>query len=377
MLHYNMNDSELLAKFREQNRLRQSAFYEKNKEAVNARRREKYKASKLIIDEETKEPEPETQPQQPLAIVQQPQEKMKKTRLTKSSLTYDEAVSKLEKIIEVKATLEKYTQDLKRLISITGCNDIAKCLKKSKEIIEYVNHGTKKNGELYSTNTVKSLYQSILILIDKLELKINKKPYLNQFEILKIKSADENNKKNNEIIVPSFQTYLENVKNKFGENSKMFLIASLYNELTIRDDYILKIVTTKKNVIGDEINYLIVPPKASCQIIINAYKTEKKYGVIKHTCSKSLNNLIRKYMQNNHDNIGNSGYLFGDKTLTSFVSANNVKLNIKGGINIFRQMKITDELKNVASAEERKKLADSMRHSPVSQLKYVRQHNIE
>jgi len=372
-----MNDSELLAKFREKNRLRQSAFYEKNKEAVNARRREKYKASKLIIVEETKEPEPEQQPQEPLAIVQQPQPKMKKTRLTKSSLTYDEAVSKLEKVIEVKATLEKYKQDLKRLISITGCNDIAKCLKKSKEIIEYVNHGTKKNGELYSTNTVKSLYQSILFLIDKLDLKINKKPYTDQFEIYKIKSADENEKKKEEIIVPTFKTYLENVKNKFGENSKMFLIASLYNELTVRDDYVLKIVTTKKDAIGDKINYLIVPPKASCQIIINAYKTEKKYGVIKHTCSKNLNQLLRKYMQNNHDDIGKSGYLFGNSELTGFVSSNNIKLNIKGGINIFRQMKITDELKPVKSAEEKKRLADSMRHSPVSQLKYVRQHNIE
>ena len=375
MLHYRMNDSELLAKFREQNRKRQSEFYEKNKEAVNARRREKYKASKLIIEDRNRgEPEPNHTPApEPLGVIQQEQPKMKKTRITKNSLTYDEAISKLEKIIEVKATLEKYKQDLKRFISITGCNDIAKCLKKSKEIIEHISNGLKKNGESYSTNTIKSLYQSILFLIDKLELKINKKPYLDQFEIYKIKSADENNQKNNDIIVPSFKTYLESVKKTFGENSKMFLIASLYNELTVRDDYGLKIVSTKKDATDEKENYLIVPPKASCQIIINAYKTEKKYGVIKHTCSKSLNELLRKFISKNPT----TDYLFGNKTLTSFVSSNNIKLNIKGGINIFRQMKITDELKTVKSAEERKKLADSMKHSPVSQLKYIRKHNIE
>ena len=370
-----MNDSELLAKFREQNRLRQSAFYEKNKEAVNARRREKYKASKLVInDKKTGEDEPQpTSAPEPLGVIQQEQPKMEKTRITKNSLTYDEAIIKLGKIIEVKATLEKYKQDLKRLISITGCNDIAKCLKKSKEIIEHISNGLKKNGESYSTNTIKSLYQSILFLIDKLELKINKKPYLDQFEIYKIKSADENNQKNNDIIVPSFNSYLDSAKKTFGENSKMFLIASLYNELTVRDDYALKIVSTKKDATDENVNYLIVPPKASCQIVINAYKTEKKYGVIKHTCSKKLNQLIRKYIANNPP----STYLFGDKALTQFVSSNNIKLNIKGGINIFRQMKITDELKTVKSAEERKKLADSMKHSPVSQLKYIRKHNIE
>ena len=97
MLYYKMNDTELLAKFREQNRLRQSAFYSKNKKALNAKCRDRYKALKLNFDNEEKEPEQPPEPLQPLAIIPEPQPKMRKTRITKSSLTFDEAVSKLEK----------------------------------------------------------------------------------------------------------------------------------------------------------------------------------------------------------------------------------------------------------------------------------------
>jgi hypothetical protein len=45
----------------------------------------------------------------------------------------------------------------------------------------------------------------------------------------------------------------------------------------------------------------------------------------------------------------------------------------KGGVNFIRQSKITQEIrKNNISPSERVELANLMRHSPVSQLKYVR-----
>jgi hypothetical protein len=383
-----MNDTELLAKFREQNRLRQSAFYEKNKEAVNARRRMKYKTlkSKNELAEEKEpelafEPEPEPEPElQPEPQPEPPKEKMKPTRLNKNSLTYDKIVSKLKEIIPVQGTFNKYKNDIKRVMQITGCNDIIACLKKSKEIIDYINNSIKPNKEEiepYAVNSKKSMYQSILVVIDKLKLKIDKEPYSNQFEIYKIKSDDEGKIKNKNIVysVPSFQKYLEEVKNRFGEDSKMYLIARLYDELTIRDDYVLKIVSTEKQAVSDDINYLVVK-KSNCVIVINTYKTEKHFGVIKHTCSPSLNLLIRKYIANNPP----SNYLLGDKKLSSFLTRNNKYLNIKGGVNLLRQMKASEETKKIdeninkdMNAEEKKKLADSMRHSANSQSKYLRQ----
>jgi hypothetical protein len=100
--------------------------------------------------------------------------------------------------------------------------------------------------------------------------------------------------------------------------------------------------------------------------------TIKKYGVIEEKCSKGLSTLIRKYIIENSIKVGD--YLFGDKKLSQYVSPNNLKVGVKGGTNVFRHMKITDELKTIKSPEERIKLAESMKHSPMVQLKYVRRH---
>jgi hypothetical protein len=50
----------------------------------------------------------------------------------------------------------------------------------------------------------------------------------------------------------------------------------------------------------------------------------------------------------------------------------NKEIGIKGSISYFRQMSVSDLLKTQPSAEERQKLSALMKHSPISQLKYLR-----
>jgi hypothetical protein len=69
-------------------------------------------------------------------------------------------------------------------------------------------------------------------------------------------------------------------------------------------------------------------------------------------------------------------YLFGSKKLTQYVSSQNPYLNIKGGVSLFRNMKVSDELKTIKTPEQRLALADKMRHSPVSQLWYLRKQKL-
>lgn len=364
-----------LDKIKTQNRERQRAFYLRNKEKVNEKRRELYKAGrealKGVLPEQPLEEihEPTVEP-----VVEPIKTKPSKSKKTKKVITYDDAVEILKSMNLPEGTFNTYKNDLKRFVNITGCQDVSKCLTKSSQLIKEINNSKMKSGKPYANNTIKGIYQTILYLIDNLNLKVNKEPYANEFELRKMKSTDDNKDKiDNEIVLP-FKDYLSKVREKFGENSKMFLIASLYDELTVRDDFQLKLIYNHKDATDDKINYILVPKLMACKITINTYKTDAKYGVIKHTCSKPLSDSIKKYIADN--GLKDGDYLFGNKPLTQFVSSNNPKIDVQGGINYFRHMKITDEVKGVTSLEERKALADKMRHSPNTQLAYMRKHKL-
>jgi hypothetical protein len=72
------------------------------------------------------------------------------------------------------------------------------------------------------------------------------------------------------------------------------------------------------------------------------------------------------------ENIKLGEYLFGPKKLSGFVSKINKTVGIKGSINELRHIKISDSVRNLASAEERFRLSEEMGHTPVTQQAYVR-----
>ena len=203
-----------------------------------------------------------------------------------------------------------------------------------------------------------------MFIIDKLNLDIDKSLYLKQFEVKKIISTEQNNDKSQHDEVPSFDEYLKKCKKTFGGNSKEFLVAKFYDELTVRDDFGL--ILTDKPL--DKTNYLLVKPK-SIEIVINNYKTDKKHGVISHTLTKALEKLTRAYIATNHLKMGD--FLFGSEHLSSFVSKMNKTLGYSSGVGLFRHMKITEQSEN-STPEQRVVLAAAMAHSPVVQLKYLR-----
>jgi hypothetical protein len=63
--------------------------------------------------------------------------------------------------------------------------------------------------------------------------------YDKEHKIYCIKYEDQNTKKKEEkeeMVIP-FTEYLQKILDFFGKDSKEYLIASLYNELTARDDF--------------------------------------------------------------------------------------------------------------------------------------------
>jgi hypothetical protein len=67
--------------------------------------------------------------------------------------------------------------------------------------------------------------------------------------------------------------------------------------------------------------------------------------------------------------------LFGDKKrLSAFVSTMNKSMGYKGGISLFRKMKISTLLdgEKITDAKLRQDLSNKMGHAPATQLQYLR-----
>jgi len=362
------NEIEILNRIRMLARVRQQNYYKNHKDKINLKRRHIYAIGKEKLKENNPQEE-EQQDEEPL------EKEVYKTDFSNSrSASYEDIVNALNTIEVNNGSREKYKQDIKRLLLLTNCPNFIKCLKDYKKIIDIINDSKKPNGDPYSVNTRKSLFQMIVWIIDNLKLPISKsiKQHYNQeFDVYKITSSDESAEKNDSEPVYSFNVYLQKIKDEYGVDSKNYVLSKLYQEVTLRDDFILMIKPTIKDADNQDENYIVVPKKDALTLIINKYKTSEKYGEIKVKLSLPLSKLIRNYISN--EKLSNDDYLFGDKNLSSFVSKMNKKIGIKkGGINEYRKMSVTDLLNSKPSAQARQKLAQQMAHAPLTQLKYLR-----
>ena len=212
-----MNADQTLTHMRNLGKVRASKHYDANKDAINAKRRAKY-AEKHGLAPKAVVPIvviPEIVPEVIPEPIVKGKRKTKKIVETPEVLTLAIVQQKIQNLnIENKKTEKKYTDDIKRAMNMTGCQNLNECLKHPKKIIDLVNSSKKRNGTDYSENTKKSVFQSILFVIDNLKLSIDKKPYTEQFEIKKIISAEQNEDKMNEE-VPTFEDYLQGCRMNF------------------------------------------------------------------------------------------------------------------------------------------------------------------
>lgn len=285
-------------------------------------------------------------------------------------LSYDDIIFIIKNNLDMKdTTKEIYIKTLRRINMLLQYDNYMD-IDKIDDTIKIIN----KSAEQYSINTIKLIYQTLLKIIDLLDLSIDKKSYIEQFELLKIKSVDENKIKQETMILPTFDAYIKNIKNNFGIDSKMYLLVKLYDIITLRDDFGDLIIVNKVSEIKPDVNknYIYVPEKNGiCTIRINSYKTDNKYGIIHKTLNVEISKLIKKYMTNNNITYGDA--LFG-KNVGSYISQMNKKISPDyEGVSWLRHIKITDLLnKDNVTPEEKLKLANEMMHSPLVQDRYKR-----
>jgi len=346
-----MTNAEKYLHQKELNRLRQKKFYDANKSRVL-----EAKIQKRAL---TKPPAQETA-----------------SDLEQNASFLDKYKSSMNNIAP--ASKDKHIKDLETFINFSDCNDVYKCIKKPKEIINLIETSTQKNGRLpYSTNTKIGFVVAILKAIDELDLQLpkgTKAKYNDYRKTLEIKSVGEHAAKQQTEKVEDIDIYLEKVKQKFGELSRENVISQLYNEATVRDDFYLKVIKSARENTDKNDNYIVVPAnkKSNLKVIINSFKTEKGYDVLEFDLTANLSSLIRRFIDANK--IEYNSRLFGvPKKFTDYISKMNKKIGYPGSITKFRQMRIAKVLSDInVTPEIRVKLANSMGHSPAIQMKYLR-----
>ena len=220
-----------LARMRNLGNVRASKHYEANSEAINAKRRAKYAEKHGLAPKTAIVPENVVIPAP--VIVPVIVKKGKKVVIKKpvapalEILTLAIVQQKIKDLNIEKSSETKYLGDIKRTMDMTGCGNLNECLKHPKKIIDLVNNSKMRSGKDYAENTKKSVFQSILFVIDNLKLNIDKKPYLEQFEIKKIISMEQNEEKIANEEVPTFVEYIDGCKANFKVGSKEMLIAKL------------------------------------------------------------------------------------------------------------------------------------------------------
>lgn len=375
-----MNAEEKIKHIRDLSKARSKSYYERNKEKILQKRKEE----RQKLNQELQNIKEKQQVPVEVTNIIEPIDEPVVSLSNSSDYSKDDLINLIKQQNYPAKTEKTYITDIRRIFKITGCDTIIPCLKKTKMIIDEIEGGTYGDTS-YSINTIKQTFQMLVIIIDK--FLINNKNF-NKNQLTKIKdkisteferykelSMIETEDKIYNGVVPSFKTYLTEVKNMFGIDSKHYLVALLYSIFTMRDNFkAMRIIQNAND--NDEKNNFLLFNKKQFKIIINDFKTKNKYKTITYTYNsknadeRELKKLLEKYISLNGIVYGE--YIFGKTPLSDFVSLMNKQLGYETGINLYRHMRVTEQHGKSLSFEERNKLAKNMGHSLSVQKQYKR-----
>ena len=345
-----MSDSDKkLEKVAEQNRIRQKTFYEKHKLEILARKQTDRDQLKIL-----------NTPPPPAPIIP-------------TEFTLNMILDIFKNCITNTNTLNKYSNDIKRVFNLTGLDKFTGSLN------EYILIKDKFDNSNYSVSTIKGSYQSILVFLNHSKIVILKgiaSKYDKIYKIFTIRYEDMIKSRQSEVkhSVISFSDYMEKVLEHYGPESKQYLVASLYKEMTCRDNFASMRILRNVPYDNGIDNFLYIDDNNHCSIILNRYKTHKVYGKLVRLLSPDLSTIITSYIERNNLAV----YLFPDdvtKGLTRFICEKiNKPIGISGGINTLRHMRVSEFLSQPDITPEMRLLfASDMGHSEGTQRTYQRE----
>ena len=285
--------------------------------------------------------------------------KIAKIKLSKNPISLVELKESIEDNVESKASQQMYINSMKRILKLFDTDDLIKVIY-DKNLVEKIIQDR-------PVNTAKADLQAILKIVDTFPIAISEKlksKIKTAFDVLKEKSSEKSAEPKEDLI--SFDEYIKKIEEKFGKESKQYVVVSLYHELPLRDDMQLKIVDSIKSTKDKDYNYLVLNKSPKGRIIVHNYKTSEGLGSIDKQLSTKLTNIIKKYINSKDD----KEYLFTDKKMSSYVQKMNAAIGLKSGINLFRHMAVNQFDPDTKTAEEKVKKASDMGHSVNTQRKY-------
>lgn len=386
-----MSAEDRIAHIKELNKARAKKYYEANKAVIAERRKaQRAECRKALGKEPSPAPAPAPAPKAPVAepvaepapkrmTVKRPITVAQKKAMDEAKakkMTYEQAVAIIASTDKIQSDASRviYRNHLKTVHAMLECQDLIVCFMNADDTIAKIDSAKQKRDPTkgYSINSKKSYVQLILKLSDVLSIPLSKETkqaYVDAFDALKLDSSNhtqeriEEGKKEEQL---TFSTYLPKVSEKYGENSKEHLVASLYSVHGFRDNLQLRIVKVPDDK-GD--NQLIVPAKRSepYKILLSKYKTGNKYGPKTITLPDDISKRIASYTQRNKLQLGK--YLFGPDKLTSFISKFNREMGLPISINTYRQMMVSPVIDGMDS-KERVELAKRLGHSVATSANY-------
>jgi DNA-binding CsgD family transcriptional regulator len=303
--------------------------------------------------------------------------KREETRAANETATIEHYLKLLKEKSLSDKTIKLHEGNIKILKTLIDCTYITTCFKNHKKVIKAINEAIQTNRKPhgpYSPSTKVRLFGVILSIIDTLKLDIDKKPYETEMKVYDLDSRKETAARQDETVM-TFDNYLPLVLDKFGKNSKEYIIASLYALQPFRDDLQLKIIRFSKDATDPDTNYIIIKKNHSIiRLILNQYKTDKKFGSYNINLDMKLSTSIYAYLydKTNSDVIPWGDYLFSDKANSGFISKFNKELGLNITSNTYRRMHVSAHDIDEMTSRERVELANKMKHSPTTSQVYRR-----
>lgn len=245
--------------------------------------------------------------------------------------------------------------------------------------------GTPKNA-LSSTCTRITIIMILMDHLPHLNLPDDKKNVIRRLsDAIKLENeiATRLRKQSAEYDLLHFDDYLQKIEAKYGRDSIQNLVARLYKEIPVRDDFKeLRVIEKLPEAVDQNMNYLVLP-RGNASVVLNAYKTSKKFqhlNLPNYPLSERLTKLLRDYIAAQNLHFGDLLFPKYAKTgLSPLVGLMNKSVGImKLGVNALRSMSIATLKANNAALSPTDQtaaaieLAGRMRHNPRTAPGYVR-----
>lgn len=261
--------------------------------------------------------------------------------------------------------------------------------------------------EYPNISTRKSILTAIVVALQA-QPKPNKKlidtyheqmmSYLNQENTVTFKQEKTKKQKESWLTMDQFVETINKVQQEIKEQKIMkkkeldnceyqllqdYIILRLYHEYPLRNDMASLHVIDDEKKIEENKNYLVVGDK-EYKIILQQYKTFKRYGKKEYVLDKNLQRLVKKLLKYN-----DSGYLLLNKNRKGKMTRNNLTLHLnrifmkytgkKIGSSMLRHIQSSELNKDMISLVEQQKqsksVEDKFLHSGLMNQLYAKKDN--